>query len=301
MIPLNYHHLYYFWKTAKAGSIAKARRELMIAQPTLSLQLRELEKFFGRDLLRRSRQGVALTAEGRVAFEYCERIFSQGEELAKTMIAGGAAPEPLFRIGLDRSVPREVTVGIVDYLRKQHTALRVTIVGGTTAELRDRLRRHTLDLVLSSTYLAALLGKEFVSKQKARLRVVFVAQPALAKRLPPFPACLNEAPLLLRTAEDPVRKDLELYLQRNGVTPNPVAEIDDDDLLRFLALRGSGVVALDILSARTDIRRKRLVPLSKKATGVRKLIWFNWGKRPKLNPLLESALHDLTSRYRLSQ
>ena len=33
MIPLNYHHLYYFWVTAKSGSIAAAReRRLALAQ-----------------------------------------------------------------------------------------------------------------------------------------------------------------------------------------------------------------------------------------------------------------------------
>ena len=37
---LNYHHLFYFWTVARAGSITKACEELRLAQPTVSGQLR---------------------------------------------------------------------------------------------------------------------------------------------------------------------------------------------------------------------------------------------------------------------
>ncbi|MBI5202122.1 MAG: LysR family transcriptional regulator, partial [Elusimicrobia bacterium] len=78
MIPLNYHHLYYFWVVAKAGSITAARERLLLAQPTLSLQLAQLERACGGRLLERSRQGVTLTPLGQQVFEHCERIFSEG-------------------------------------------------------------------------------------------------------------------------------------------------------------------------------------------------------------------------------
>jgi LysR family transcriptional activator of nhaA len=40
---LNYHHLYYFWRVARAGSISRAGRELRLSQPTISNQLKTLE------------------------------------------------------------------------------------------------------------------------------------------------------------------------------------------------------------------------------------------------------------------
>ena len=86
MIPINYHHLYYFWIAAKTGRIGAASRELRLAQPTLSLQLQQLERSLGCALLVRGPRGVTLTAEGRIAFDYCERIFSQGAELAAALL-----------------------------------------------------------------------------------------------------------------------------------------------------------------------------------------------------------------------
>ena len=41
---LNYHHLIYFREIAKEGSISKASEKLLIGQPALSAQLKQLEE-----------------------------------------------------------------------------------------------------------------------------------------------------------------------------------------------------------------------------------------------------------------
>ena len=47
---LNYHHLLYFWTVAREGSIARAAEKLSLAQPTISNQLRTLERNLGHQL-----------------------------------------------------------------------------------------------------------------------------------------------------------------------------------------------------------------------------------------------------------
>ena len=81
-LDLNYHHLYYFWVCVRAGSLTAASRELHLSQSALSLQLKSLERALGRRLLDRSRSGVLPTADGRLVFERCERIFPEGESLS---------------------------------------------------------------------------------------------------------------------------------------------------------------------------------------------------------------------------
>ncbi|MBU6173829.1 MAG: LysR family transcriptional regulator, partial [Planctomycetes bacterium] len=41
---LNYHHLYYFWITAREGSMTRAAAKMHVTPATLSVQIRELEK-----------------------------------------------------------------------------------------------------------------------------------------------------------------------------------------------------------------------------------------------------------------
>ncbi|MDQ7774192.1 MAG: LysR family transcriptional regulator, partial [Elusimicrobiales bacterium] len=85
MIPINYHHLYYFYTIARAGSITKACAELLLAQSTLSAQLKQLEKALGRRLFDRKNQRLSLTEEGRLVLDYAESIFEMGKELQDAM------------------------------------------------------------------------------------------------------------------------------------------------------------------------------------------------------------------------
>ena len=85
MIPLNYHHLYYFYMIARAGSITKACETLLLAQATVSAQLQELEKAFGRPLFERRKKRLFLTEDGRIVLDYAESIFDLGRELQDTL------------------------------------------------------------------------------------------------------------------------------------------------------------------------------------------------------------------------
>jgi len=72
---LNYHHLLYFWMVAREGSIARASRQLRLAQPTISGQLRALEESLGEKLFAKSGRNLALTEVGQVVYRYAEEIF----------------------------------------------------------------------------------------------------------------------------------------------------------------------------------------------------------------------------------
>src|ERR1700736_2118571 len=58
---LNYHHLLYFWTVAREGTIAKASEVLLLAPPTISEQIRELEGSLGIKLFRKQGRNLALT------------------------------------------------------------------------------------------------------------------------------------------------------------------------------------------------------------------------------------------------
>ena len=85
MIPLNYHHMFYFWTAVKRGSITQASRDLYLTQPALSQQLKQLERSLKRELFTRGRGGIVLTKPGRIVFEHCERIFTEGEALSRSL------------------------------------------------------------------------------------------------------------------------------------------------------------------------------------------------------------------------
>jgi len=110
---LKYHHLYYFWVVAKQGSITGAVKELRLAQPTISGQLRQLEDTLGEKLSMRAERGLALTDVGHVTYRYAEEIFSLGREM-QDVLKGRPAGRPVrFRVGVSDLVPKLIAYRIL--------------------------------------------------------------------------------------------------------------------------------------------------------------------------------------------
>ena len=82
---LNYHHLLYFWTVANEGSIARACEKLLLAQPTISGQLRALERALGEKLFARSGRGLVLTEVGEQLFRTAHRMQSELQQVQELM------------------------------------------------------------------------------------------------------------------------------------------------------------------------------------------------------------------------
>ena len=298
MIPLNYHHLYYFWTVARAGSIAGAAERLLLSQPTLSGQLKELEQFCHTTLFERGKRGVTLTREGQAVFEYCERIFPPGEELAAMLESGFSSPARL-NLGFQSTLPREALLLLLDYTKRIDRDVRVSVFSGEAGELVSRLQKRTLDVAVTSADLSAALGREFWGKLAATLPVGFFAAPSLARKIHSFPAGLNGLPILLRPPRNPVRQQVEAWLSRRRVTPTIEAEVDDLELIRRMAVEGRGVATMNLLAARRDTESGRLRRLNRAGTGISERIWLLANRTPRSNPALQRLLDALLDSFEI--
>lgn len=76
--------LYYFLEVEKYKSFSKAAEHLYITQPTISQQIRALEKELGVALFRRTTKSVTLTKEGLRFLEPCREVVESYDRLLKT-------------------------------------------------------------------------------------------------------------------------------------------------------------------------------------------------------------------------
>ena len=102
---LNYHHLLYFWMAAREGSITKACRALHLTQPTVSGQIRALERALKVRLFERSGRTVALTDTGRLVYRYADEIFSLGRELQDALHDRPHGQPLRFAVGVADTLP----------------------------------------------------------------------------------------------------------------------------------------------------------------------------------------------------
>lgn len=280
-LDLNYHHLYYFWACVRSGSLTAAAQELHLSQSALSLQLKSLERALGRRLLLRSRTGVVPTPEGREVFEYCERIFPEGESLTRFLRSDSPRAPIQYRIGVGAGLGRDVVLALLDRIYVVPRLIPTLHVEAGDRVL-DRLSRYQLDVALFSGDHSAELGLGYRTRLLDAVPLRFVATPELAKRLGTM-ASGREYPMLFRPVGHPIRIKVEQWMREHGMKSLPVAESSDAELLRLLALQGRGVATVHLPIVRADLASGRLVRVAGSPAELMNEIWAACPVRPPVD------------------
>lgn len=241
---INYKHLQYFWRVARAGGLAKASDEAHVTPQTISEQLHELEAALGTQLFERRGRRLELTESGQLAFDYAERIFSLGAEAEAVLRGSGTAHTLHFRIGIADVVPKAVAYRLVEPAmrigRPVHLTAREWKLDGLLAELAV----HRLDMVIADTPTPPDTGVRAFNHRLGETGVCFMAEPTLAARLTAdFPQSLHHTPMLMPGQDTSLYGRLVRWFERHRVVPELVAEFDDAALMKAFGRAGLGVFA----------------------------------------------------------
>lgn len=240
---LNYHHLFYFWKVVKSGSITAACRELRLAPPTVSAQLRTLEDQLGEKLLSRKGRTLEPTDVGRMVYRYAEEIFGLGQELMDAVRQRPTGRPIRLVVGIDDVVPKEIAHALIEPALHLREPVRLLCREASLEPLLAKLSIHELDVVLSDAPVTPSLNIRAFNHPLGECGVTWMGAPALAKtHRRGFPHSLDGAPVLLPTDDTAIRRGLDQWFARYDVRPVIVAEFEDFALLRAFAQRGTGVL-----------------------------------------------------------
>ena len=285
---INLKHLHYFHEVAREGSLTAAARRLHLAPQTLSSQVRELEVALGRKLLERAGRRLVLTADGAVARDYAESIFALGTELGRVM-AGRAEPRRLaLRVGVADGVPKLLTARVLAPLLERHNdRIELDCVEGTVNGLLGQLAAHQLDAVLADQSLPPHLARSMRARLLLKSGLSFMAAPSVRKAMRgKFPACLDGAPLIARSADSPMTIAIDAWLGERNLRPRIVARCEDSALIKVLAQRGIGIACVPTV-IEADVGRQFGLQRIGHAEEVSELLYLVRLAGRHVHPLLE--------------
>ena len=241
---LNYHHLHYFWVVAKEGTIAAACEKLHVAQPTISAQLRSLEKSLGEKLFKRVGRSLVLTETGRTVYRYADEIFPLGGELLDTL-RGRPTGNPLrFRVGVADVLPKLVAHRLLEPALKLPETIQLVCHESTPAELLARLAIHDLDLILSDGPIGPDVRVRAYNHLLGECGIaIFGSKELAAAHRRRFPRSLDGAPFLMPAGNTSLRRSLDFWFDSEDIRPSVVGEFDDDALLKVFGQAGAGLFA----------------------------------------------------------
>lgn len=144
--------LRYFLEAAREGNMTRAADRLFISQPTMSKQLKELEKELGAKLFVRSNYSIRLTEAGMLLRERAEDILA----LVDRTLADFQSLEDSFRgeiyVGAPESESMLFFAEAVRDLQKEHPGIRCNIYSGNMEDVCEKLDKGILDLAIILSY-----------------------------------------------------------------------------------------------------------------------------------------------------
>ncbi|MFC4699089.1 transcriptional activator NhaR [Glaciecola siphonariae] len=239
---LNYKHLHYFWVVATEGSIARAADKLFITPQTISGQLSMLEERIGQPLFDRVGRRLRLTETGRLVLRYADDIFELGKELTDVLRGAPLVGTSEFIVSAASALPKTIVYKIIEPALSLSQEVSLMCREGPVETILGELAVHEVDMVLTDTPLSSAFSIKAYNHYLGQSDLSFFASPALAAKLSgPFPACLNEAPILLPTKQYAIRQLFDKWCHDSNIYPLIRGQYDDSALMKSFGKAGFGI------------------------------------------------------------
>lgn len=259
MRTLNYNHLRYFWAVAHEGSLTRAAQRMNLSQSALSVQIQKLEHQIGHSLFERVGKKLVLTEAGHIALDYADTVFEAGDELMSTLEGRPVANRQVFRVGALTTLSRNFQL---EFLRPVigRTDVELIVRSGTMRDLLAQLDAHALDVVLANSPSPRDVRTPLRNYLLNHQPVSLVGRPNRKRgRKLRFPDALRSEPVLLPSLDSEIRAGLDRALERVGIRPIIVAEVDDMAMLRLLAREGKGLTVVPPIVVRDELESGVLI------------------------------------------
>jgi DNA-binding transcriptional LysR family regulator len=249
---LSLHQLRCFLAAYEAGSFTAAAAEIGVAQPSLSEQIRLLERSLGAQLFRRAGRGVVPTEPARALRPHAERTLAQAEAARQAVASVAALETGTIRFGMFGTARLYLGAELIADVLARYPGVRVELIGQNSAEVQEDLRRGRLEAAMIAL---PVTDVGMTVRPVARDELVYISADPDRVASPVTPVQLAEATLVLAETswrtEDSSRRQISSVIQRTGRSLQTRIEVEDVETAVELVGRGlaDSVVPKGVMSA----------------------------------------------------
>ena len=142
-------HLRYFVAVAEELNFSRAARRLQMAQPPLSVAIRQLEAELGMQLFQRSSREVTLTEAGRVLLEGARRTLAEADRAVTAAKRAGIGELGTLRVAFSWSARFETLPTLGHALREQQPDVEILTEEMWNSRMIAALRAGEIDAAIA--------------------------------------------------------------------------------------------------------------------------------------------------------
>jgi DNA-binding transcriptional LysR family regulator len=246
----------FFW-TVQLGSAQRAAQHLHLAQPTLSLRLKDLRQAIGAEILERTGRGLRPTPEGRALLPRVAAI------MAELRGIGGADPvrdiAGPIRVGLAEGFAVTCLPPLLAALREDHPGLQPEWVVSTSTTLEAALLRDTLDIAV----LLNPIGDERLAMIPLGSQPTgWVAPAGWGLAGPVGPRDLCDRPVISNPPPGAMHRQISGWFATAGIAPRRLSVCTSVAVIAELVAGGIGAGLLPVRMAARYVAEGSMTPLA---------------------------------------
>lgn len=291
---MNLHQLRIFQTVARLGSFSRAAEELGISQPSVSIQVADLERSLGVDLFEQLGKRIYLTDAGRVLEDYARRILALAEEAETAVAEVKGLLRGRLAIGASTTPGTYLLPRILGHFQERFPQINVTLEIANTRRIQERLLRNELDLGVVGWEVTShnLVAEPFLEDE-----LVLVIPPShpLAAAGTVSAQALREHRVIMRERGSGTREAVEAALGEVGVVLVPAMEFGSNEAVKEAVAGGLGIAILSHLAVVAETASGRLVTLGLGDVKMRSRVYIVHHRDKRIGQALKAFLDMLHS------
>jgi LysR family transcriptional regulator, hydrogen peroxide-inducible genes activator len=248
--------LRYLDALARHGHFGRAAEECAVSQPALSMQIRELEKELGADLVERRQGATVLTDVGREVAHRAGGILSATRDLTDFARHRGRVLTGTLRLGIIPTLAPYILPRMLRALQQRLPELRLDLLETQTKALLAELARGVLDVVLLALPLAKAEA-ETLPLFEDRFLLAVPADDPLPERGRVSPCDVESRRLILLEEGHCLRDQALAYCERRSGADTGLGATSLATIMQMVA-SGYGVTLLPEIAVDVEVRDERV-------------------------------------------
>jgi len=281
-------HLVIFVTVCQEGSITAAAQKLYIAQPSISLAIKEMEQHYNHSLFDRYSRKLYINSFGKEVLRYAQSILAMYDELE--MLCGSKNLSDSIRVGTGTAIGKLIMPYFVNFFQKKHPKANITVKVDRTDLNALAITNNILDFVIMESIPQT---PNIIQKPLQSSPIVAVCNKLhpLAKKEIVTANDLIKCNLLLREKASPTYIAVENYFTNHNLQIS--AKWESISIMALInAVRENIGVAFLSLNHVQAVRDSQLVILNVKDFEAKRFINAYYHKDKYLTPLMREFLHD---------
>ncbi|HOJ13267.1 MAG TPA: LysR substrate-binding domain-containing protein [Deltaproteobacteria bacterium] len=259
---MNIHQVHIFNVAAKTLSITKTAKKMNLSQPSVSIQIKDLEDSLGVRLFDRINRRITLTDAGKVFLDYSERLLRLIEEIEASMKGFSSGDAGRVVIGASSTVGVYVLPRFLGEFKERYPKAEISLNIMNRKEAVEQCLAGSLDFAfMQDPPRHADLDVEFFMKDE----LLIVCSPrhrwAQNEFLTMKTLSTEPEPIILREEGSGTRALIEYVLKRYGIERKVTMELSSSEGIKRAVEANLGVAVLSKSVVSKEVDAGTLVAL----------------------------------------